>query len=197
MTGLTQIIETIRAEAENSRANILSEADKRAKAVLAEAEAEALRRSAALLKRAEAESGALMRKAESGARLEYGKRLLRERVALIDETLCKALERLCTLPDEAYFEALEAMALRYAQPKAGQMLVSAQDMKRLPADFEARLNRALAERDASLTVKARDGISGGGFVLVYGYIEQNCTFPALLEAYRDELSDLVRGRLFD
>jgi len=196
MTGLTQIIETIRAEAEKSRDSILLEAENRAKAVLADAEADALRRASEIVSRAETEAAEIMKKAESGARLEYGKRLLKERVALVDEVLQKALERLRALPDTAYSDALKAMALRYAEPGAGQMLVSAQDIKRLPADFEKALNRALAPKSASLTVNGRDGVTGGGFVLVYGDIEHNCTFPALLEAYRDELSDLVRGRLF-
>ena len=36
----------------------------------------------------------------------------------------------------------------------------------------------------------------GGFVLVYGGIEENCTFKAMLEASREELHDMVNGKLF-
>jgi len=197
MTGLEQIIKTIRAQAENSRDGILSKAQSRAKAVIADAEAEALRQSSQIIERAEVEAAELIKRAESGARREYAKHLLAERVALVDEVLQKALDTLCSLPDAEYSKALCALALRHAEPGAGQMLVSARDIKRLPADFEAKLNASLAERGASLAVKAHDGITGGGFVLVYGDIEHNCTFPALLEAHRDELCDLTRGMLFE
>ena len=36
----------------------------------------------------------------------------------------------------------------------------------------------------------------GGFILVYGGIEENCTIRALFDAERDELSDKVHGLLF-
>jgi len=197
MTGLEQIIKTISAQAESSGESILSEAESRAKSILADAESEALRQSSQIIKRAEDESAELIKRAESGARREYAKRLLAERVALVEEVFQRALDMLCALPDGEYSEALFTMALRCAEPGAGQMLVSERDIKRLPADFEARLNASLAEKGASLSVKAHDSVTGGGFVLVYGDIEHNCTFPALLEANRDELCDLTRVRLFE
>ena len=36
----------------------------------------------------------------------------------------------------------------------------------------------------------------GGFVLVYGGIEENCTIRAMFDAKRDELSDIVHRLLF-
>ena len=34
------------------------------------------------------------------------------------------------------------------------------------------------------------------FVLIYGGIEENCTFPALFDAKREQLQDLVHRLLF-
>ena len=36
----------------------------------------------------------------------------------------------------------------------------------------------------------------GGFVLVYGGVEQNCSFAALFDAARDSLQDKLHALLF-
>lgn len=78
-------------------------------------------------------------------------RLLRERRRILDETLKKTVGYLQGLPDAAYFEALLPLAARSAQAGEGLLLFGAGDLKRLPADFEARLNRSL-ETGKKLTV---------------------------------------------
>lgn len=196
MTGLEQIIETILADTKLTCEGLVADAKIKAEEIMAAAKTKADRKAEDIVSLARAEAGELIKRTESSVRLDYGKRLLSERVALIDEVLTKALERLYALSDREYLKVLETMALQYAQPEAGVMLLSPKDMGRLDKDFEARLNAGLAKKGALLSVAARDGLSGGGFVLVYGHVEHNCTFPALLAASRDELKDLVYSKLF-
>lgn len=75
------------------------------------------------------------------------------------------------------------------------LLLNDKDLRRLPADFERRLNEAL-EQGKRLTVSQRAAAIDGGFLLQYQDIEMNCSFSALLDARREELEDLVNRILF-
>ena len=88
------------------------------------------------------------------------------------------------------------LAAAHALPQAGEMVLSPRDRERLPADFPGKLQEVLPE-GASLTISARTepGIQGG-FLLVYGGIEENCTFRALFDAKEEELQDLANRVLF-
>ena len=138
---------------------------------------------------------AALHAAASAAELETRNRLLRERRRILDETLKKTVGYLQGLPDAAYFEALLPLAARSAQAGEGLLLFGAGDLKRLPADFEARLNRSL-ETGKKLTVSPEAAPIDGGFLLKYDDIEMNCSFSALLDARREELEDRVNRILF-
>ncbi|MEE0784775.1 MAG: hypothetical protein U0M10_02385, partial [Oscillospiraceae bacterium] len=70
------------------------------------------------------------------------------------------------------------------------------DLDRMPENFAARLNAIAQEKGGALTLAPAGRVVGGGFILVYGGIEENCTFPALFEARKEELQDLVHKQLF-
>ena len=159
----------------------------------AAAQAEQIRRKTAEAYAAKAE--AALHAAASAAELETRNRLLRERRRILDETLKKTVGYLQGLPDAAYFEALLPLAARSAQAGEGLLLFGAGDLKRLPADFEARLNRSL-ETGKKLTVSPEAAPIDGGFLLKYDDIEMNCSFSALLDARREELEDRVNRILF-
>ena len=70
------------------------------------------------------------------------------------------------------------------------------DRKRMPADFPKKLENVLP-KGASLTVSDTPSPSvEGGFLLIYGGIEENCTFRALFDAKREALQDIANQILF-
>ena len=66
----------------------------------------------------------------------------------------------------------------------------------MPLDYEKEILKAAAEAGGSLQLMKEPRPIEDGFVLVYGGIEENCTFRALLDAKKDELQDTVHRILF-
>ena len=66
----------------------------------------------------------------------------------------------------------------------------------MPAGFEEEIQKAAAAKGGALSLAKEAKEMDGGFILVYGGIEENCTIKALFDAKRDELSDKVHGLLF-
>ena len=97
---------------------------------------------------------------------------------------------------KAYFEVIAKMIGRFALPKEGEILFSAKDLERMPEGFQKEIARMAEEQGGSLTVSKETRQMEGGFVLVYGGIEENCSFRALFDSRKDELQDKVNRLLF-
>lgn len=195
MTGIDKILSKIKEDANAVRQGILADAQAQADKTIAEAKQEAAAHEQAILAKATADADALIKRAHSSAKLEQNKTLLCERVAIISEILAEAATTLSAMPAASYFPALESLALSHAQNGSGTMLLSETDLQRLPQDFAQKLGAQLAAKGAALTI-GQGEITGGGFILVYGDVEINCTFTALLEANREELKDKLSTELF-
>lgn len=70
------------------------------------------------------------------------------------------------------------------------------DLERMPDDFPAKIEKAAQEKGGSLVLKKEPREIDGGFVLVYGGVEENCSAGALFASQRDELADKVHAMLF-
>ena len=188
MAGLENILGQIRADAQSTAEQAAAQAQKQADELLEQARAEAREKSAREAERTEAMVRDAGERAKSAADLERRRRLLSEKQSLISGILDQALETLGQLPDAEYLEAIRKLASRYALPEQGEILFSEQDFARLPS--------LALPGGGSLTAKASAEVRGGGFLLRYGGIEENCTFPALFDAAREELQDKVSELLF-
>ena len=113
--------------------------------------------------------------------------------------LCRLYERepFHVMEPEEYFSLIEQMVRRFALPKEGEICFSQRDLKRLPDQFEKRLEQAAAERGGSLKIGREPASLDGGFLFDYDGIEENCSFQALLAAKRDECSDQIQKLLFE
>ena len=56
--------------------------------------------------------------------------------------------------------------------------------------------KAAEAKKGTLTLSSEPKEMDGGFILVYGGIEENCTIRAMFTARHDEWSDLVQKILF-
>ena len=193
MAGLENILGQIRADAQSTAEQAAAQAQKQADELLEQARAEAREKSAREAERTEAMVRDAGERAKSAADLERRRRLLSEKQSLISGILDEAQDALEQLPDAEYLEAIRKLASRYALPEQGEILFSEQDFARLPAGFASSL---ALPGGGSLTAKASAEVRGGGFLLRYGGIEENCTFPALFDAAREELQDKVSELLF-
>lgn len=198
MTGLEKILQAIEAEADKNVKRILSEAEKEAEDIMAAARKEAEDACKRIEEKSEQDIKSVLSRAESGAALLEKKLLLDAKQQLIGEIIEKARKRLCDLPDGEYIDVLLELIKKHAQNKPGKLVLSERDLNRLPKDFLKMLGQALKDIEgASLEVSDQTMTIDGGFILVYGDVEENCSFDALFSAAKDELQDKVNEFLFE
>ena len=83
---------------------------------------------------------------------------------------------------------------RWAQPGDGVLYLNARDLQRLPQGFQEELERIAPQGKIDLSPQPRQLESG--FVLAYGPVELDCTFPALFQEAYDQLRDAAGAILF-
>ena len=137
-----------------------------------------------------------MKRAQSAAQLQKRRKILQAKQEIICDVIEKTRQNLLTLPDDAYFDVIIKLAANSALPKEGEIIFSPRDRGRLPADFHAKLEESLKEKGGSLRISDETRDIDGGLVLVYGGVEENCSFGALFEAERERLTDRVNELLF-
>lgn len=173
-------IKAIELEAEKANAEVMAEAEKKAKT----REKEIAEKNIKKLAQVKASS-------KSRAELEIRNALLKQRRIEIDKTVDALLDHLNNLSDDEYFEAIYKLAAQLSG-KSGEIMLNSRDLQRLPSDFENRLKNsgldtAVSEHPADIF---------GGFILKSGNIEENMDFSALINARRDEIEDLINSQLF-
>lgn len=65
----------------------------------------------------------------------------------------------------------------------------------MPKSFEASVQNGLP-KGAKLVLSDQTAAIDGGFLLVYGGIEENCSFEALFESDKERLQDAAQELLF-
>ena len=188
MTGLEEMKAAIEEESRVERAEIDRRAQEQAATIGAEAKAAAGARYQ--------ECAGELQRAKTGGEMKIKRLLLRTKTELVDETIAMALRQLRELPDADYFTVLQTLACSYARKGEGEMLLSQRDLQRLPAGFADTLNSMLKSQGAQVHIGARAAKIDGGFLLVYGDIEVNCSFEALLEASLEQVKDALSRELF-
>lgn len=198
MTGLDKIVKDIEDEALVKAAKIIDEAKTLADKIMSSAKAEGEQKCAEIEERSKNEVQSFLSRSESSARLQEKKLILNAKQAIISDILEKSKKHLLALPDNEYFENILKMISKYALVQAGSLVFSSSDLKRLPEGFLESVNEALKEKaGATLNILTETRNIDGGFVLIYGDIEINCSFEALFLAAKENLSDKVCAVLFE
>lgn len=198
MTGLEKMIKVIEADAQANADKILAEAREESDRIISEAKEEAKQCAAKIAEKPASEIKVIMDRAESGARLVKRQMILDAKQKIINDIIQKAKRKLAGLSDKEYFDMILQMVRKYAYSQAGVIKLSKADLDRLPKDFEKSLELVLKDKEnASLTVSDESVKIDGGFILVYGDIEENCSFDALFSDAKDELQDKLNAFLFE
>lgn len=198
MAGLDKIIKHIEQDAAAAALAIRTDAENKAEEIIAAAKEKAQKKCEEIKKKTEAEVESTLNKAESAALLQERKLILNAKQTLINELIERAKDSLMQLPDEEYFNMIKKMIKKYVQPRKGEIIFSPLDKNRLPVTFEAEVSDLLSDKEgAQLTVTDETRKIDGGFILVYGDIEENCSFEALFLAAKEDLQDKVYKFLFE
>ncbi|TAH72139.1 MAG: hypothetical protein EWM47_03995 [Anaerolineaceae bacterium] len=199
MTGLEKIIKAIEADAQASVDKILAEAKEEAEDILSLATKEAKQDSAKIAEMPAFEVKAILSRAESSAKLLKRQMILDAKQQVINDIILKAKTKLTSLSDTDYFDIILQIVKKHAHKQAGIIMFSQADLDRLPKKFEKSLETAIKGiQNASLTISKENSAKiDGGFILVYGDIEENCSFEALFNDAKEELQDKVNAFLFE
>lgn len=196
MNGLDKMTQQILQEAQQQADQLLIDAKEDAQKSVDQArqESEAWAKEAAVS--LEKELDEFRARAASSRDLERRRAILEAKQEIIAEMIEKTCERMRQAGVEEYFETLKRMFEKFCHGEEGQMYLSAQDLARVPQEFRESVMRIAAQKGGSIEVQDVPGRIADGFLLVYGGIEENCTFEAVIESDRSRLQDQVNAMLW-
>lgn len=196
MSGLDKMKSRILEEAEQSAQEIIAKAQADAEAAVTAAEKQARAEAEKIREKAGRDAGEYAKRAASSSDMRRKQAFLAARQDVISAVLGKAYDAVLTLEEEDYFGLLEKLLEKYVLPEEGEICFSQRDLDRMPEGFAGRIRTIAVEKGGSLSVSREPRNIDGGFLLVYGGIEENCTIKAVFSSKREELSDRVNRLLF-
>ena len=185
MTGLEKMVSQILEEADASAAVTISDAEKKAAEILREAGEKADK----IRQQREEQSRAKVKSYEERTASAAD---MKKRTAV----LAAKQELIGNLDEEKYFGILKNMAEKYLLPREGEICFSKKDLERMPAGFREEIKSLAQKKGGVLEISGETRNIDGGFILIYGGIEENCSIDAMFAEKRDELLDQVRKILF-
>lgn len=196
MTGLEKMISQIVDEATESANSMTSQAQAEASEIAKSAAADVEKLKEEISRKSEADVATYMERVKSSADLQRRTAILRAKQEVIAKVLDKAYASLQSLDADAYYGMLRKMLEKYVQPGEGEIYFSEKDLKQMPKDFKADIEAAAAKKGGVLKLAEESRQIENGFILVYGGVEENCTFRALFNTQKDRLQDIVYQKVF-
>ena len=195
MTGLQKIIKKIEDESAQKCASVIAEAEKKASALIADARSEANKIAEETILNAHNEADRITAVAKSSAETVSKKKYLEVKNAIINDIISASYEKILRLSDENYFDILYNLCVRYVETGECLLYLNSFDLKRLPKDFENRINSTVYETAAVQVSRVPADIENG-FILDYGKFTVNCTLKTVFDENKDMLKDILCKELF-
>jgi len=195
MNGIEKITQRIDAEAQAQIDQVLTEAREEAAKITARYRAQADKELADRTARNEKAAAEREERLVSVAELEARKVTLSAKQEMVEQAFDLALQKLCSLPDEQYIETAAKLLAGAAPDGAGSVIFSKDDRDRIGAACVEAANRLLGGKGMlALSQEARP--FRGGFVLVNGDVETNCTFETLVRLQKGTMAGETAKLLF-
>ena len=193
MTGLDKILEEIKAEAQANADATLLEAQEKANKILSDAEIEANKKADEISKNSDKKVEDILNRGNSSANLEKQKAKLVAKQQVINTMLSKALSKMENADNKTYFQIILKLIEKNSQNSKGKIAFNKDDLSRLPDKFISEINKVSKDKlelsDTPANIKS-------GFILIYGGIEENCSFDAIFRSKHEELTDKISALLF-
>lgn len=226
MNGIEKITARIQADAEQEIAAIQAETKAQCDAIAAQAQAQADRESADILARGGKAAAERLERLQSAAQMETRKLTLAAKQEVLGEAFDKAMEQLCSLSDAQYIDLLTNLAVKASATGREKLIFSQKDRTRVGKQVVIAANDVLLkDRTPELPSSVADSKVGniigkvlknttaqvtgtgltlaeetrnikGGFIMVDGDVELNCTFETLVRLQREKLEKEVANLLF-
>jgi len=192
MNGIEKITQRIEADAQVEIDSILAEAKTSAAAIAVNYQAQAEKEKAELESRNRKNADERLERLVSVAHMESRKVALGAKQKMVDAAFDRALEKLCSLPEEQYVDVLAALLEKASSTGSEEVVFSAEDREKVGAAALAKVNAS----GKQLTLSEETRPIRGGFILRDGNVEINCTFDTLVRLQRSETAGTVAKILF-
>ena len=193
MNGIEKIMERITADAQSQIDSIMTHAKAEAEKVTAKYRAQAEREEADAKSKNEKAAAQREERLISMAQMEARKDILAAKQEQVDAAFDLALETLCDMPKERYISVAAGLLVKAAPGGRGEVVFSAADREKVGSAVVDAANQKLKGK---LTLSNHTRPLKGGFVLVNGNVEVNCTFDTLVRLKRGEMASEVAKILF-
>lgn len=196
MSGLDEILNIIDEQRIQNEESIIGAANQKAAAIRSEGEQKAQKAYSEQLEKGQTDAKRDFVNACASVDSDMKRKVLDSKVKLIDSAIEATLERLAKLPEDEYFAMLKRLAEQKLRKGSGVISLSANDLKRLPADFETDIRSSAEKLGGTMGISKKPADISDGFILSYGLISENCSFRAIIESERDEVRDTAAAKLF-
>lgn len=196
-------------ETKKITAKILDDAKKRAEEIISEAELKvkgilenAREEAEKIRKKMEKEADELARKETARilalAEMEEKKRILQEKIKILDETFSRALDNLMTKPKEEYQEIIRRLLVKAVNHGDKEVIVAKSDRDRLDREFLDSVNEELRimGKKGDLKLAEEFGDFKDGVVLRKDRVETWCNFEVILNMLKNDLEIELAKLLF-
>jgi V/A-type H+-transporting ATPase subunit E len=195
MADMKKIIDDIVLEGQNDAAAIIALAENDAKKTIENAQREC----AAITKNADErrndELSRLKKRYGSARASQSRSSILSAKQQIIDN----AVEKAYLYASDIHGEKYDDIIIKLLKPRirSGKCTLYLPENKKPSADLKSQINALMKDSNSDCTFSyARKNVDDG-FILVYGGIEENCTFKALFEEKRGEIYETAARLLFE
>lgn len=192
MDGQQKIIDKILSDATHDAGEMLSEALKKAEALVAAKQSEADAEYDLSVEEARKAGEEVVRRRLTVADLEVKKLLLSAKKQAVDEAFEESLKKLLALPKEEYAALVESMIASAADD--GDVVVISENDKNVLT--KAVFDKISAKIGKKLTLSDTFGNFKGGVMLLGKGVDKNLTFESELALLRDEVEPEVAKIMF-
>lgn len=148
MEGIEKITAKIVQDAQAEIARMNQETDEKVRSIAEAAQAQADKETADTLARGQRAAQERLERLKSAAKMEQRKLELAARQEMLAQAFDLALEKLCSLPEEAYVQLLTRLVLEASTTGREQLVFSPQDRARVGKQVVVAANEAMVKQVA-------------------------------------------------
>ena len=193
MAGIDSIIDRILKDARESADARVARAEQDAEKLIAKKKDQAKEEEAKMLADAQAVIDAQDKQNRASQNTKSQRRLLSERVALIDEIVEEAKKRIRALPKEERLAMIRDFVVSSSEGEDGVLIVSEQDKAAVDSAFLKELSE---KTNSTITLSDKAGDFDTGCILICGECEYNGTLEARADDLQSDMRDAVNQVLF-
>lgn len=193
MAGIDSIIDRILKDARESADARVARASEDAEKLIDKKKAQAKEEEARMLKEAEAVIASQSKQSRASLNTKSQRRILQERVAMIDEIIAEAKKRIRALPVDQRLSMVRDFVIANSEGADGELILAKSDREALPGDFLSDLS---SKTGTKITLSDRVGDFDCGCILICGDYEYNGTIDALAADRENAIRDTINQVLF-